>query len=382
MVHIIYSFQATVWLFSCFKVQHGYGLSAVSAPATTRSRSSLSLPGSSLILEPVLGANREYRAPSDATLRAYINEKDIDSILPGTQQKVGVPKRTPFNLDAEVHIIRSSPDLWGEWSPELAIEAAEQHSVWSTGRHHLYPTTDQPAINLPNGMGEAALALSTTVILPSISLAFDVPLERLNFKDMFIAKYEPTGQPGLGRHTDGSAFSFNMLLSDPKLDFEGGGTWIEPVDLVKPEMGDVLMHRGSILHEGCPVTQGVRYVLVGFVQCDDDDDSWNCRRNSNGESELLLKTIESFPLGIVVEVDDGDERRCATIVGVSGGGAASAADIQKGDCARGIILPGEDFVDFDGKTFDQVMEILASRKGHGPVQMVVERWCSELKRLL
>ena len=338
-----------------------------STSITRSNRPPLTLPGASIILEPMLGVNREYRAPPDVML---INDGDLDSIMPASQKEK--PKRTHYNPDAKVHILRSSVDMYNisNWSPKNAIDAAEQHKFWSTGRHHLYPTTDQPAVDLPSGMGEVALNLATRVILPSIALAFDTPLQRLSFKDMFIAKYEPTGQPGLGKHTDGSAFSFNMLLSDPKLDFEGGGTWIEPVGLVRPEMGEVLIHRGSILHEGCPVTKGTRYVLVGFVQSDD-----SCARNSNGESELLLKTVQSFPLGMVVEVDEGDEISCVTIADVLEEGAASAADIRKGDCVRGIILPGEEFLEFDGKSFDQVMEILVSRKGLGSLQMAVERWC-------
>merc|ERR1712224_471901 len=138
---------------------------------------------------------------------------------------------------------------------------------------------------------------ATRVILPSIAFAFGVPLEKLYFKDLFLAKYEPTGQPGLGKHTDGSAYSFNMLLSDPVADFDGGGTWIKPVGLVEPRRGDVLMHRGNLLHEGCPVSKGVRYVLVGFVQSDSDSGRDRVTINRNGNSELLLKTVETFPLG-------------------------------------------------------------------------------------
>ena len=54
--------------------------------------------------------------------------------------------------------------------------------------------------------------------------------EHLRFSDTFFVKYEADGasaQTGLSVHTDGSTFSFNVLLSDPA-DFEGGGTFIEP----------------------------------------------------------------------------------------------------------------------------------------------------------
>lgn len=336
-------------------------------------RDPISLPGGLLTLDPVLGTNIEFRAPSNLSNEISLSTNNLDSISPSESD----PIRTTYNSDAKVHILRSSTHLWKtmNWLPSKAIKAAEEYNSWTTGRHHLYPTTDIPAINLPNGMGKATLDLATRVILPSIAFAFDTPLERLNFKDMFVAKYEPKGQPGLGRHTDGSAYSFNMLLSDPKGDFEGGGTWIEPVGLVKPEMGDVLMHRGSILHEGCPVTDGARYVLVGFVQS--DDASGVCIRNANGNSELLLKTVNSFPLGMVVEVDEGDEFSCATVADVLEEGAANAAGLQRGDCIRGLLIPNKKFIGFDGKTFDEVMELLVGRKGFGPLQMVVERWCEE-----
>ena len=91
-----------------------------------------------------------------------------------------------------------------------------------------------PAGDLPDGMGEAALDLAARVILPSIAFAFDAPLGGLHFNDLFLARYEPSVQPGIGRHTDGSAYSFNMLLSDSMADFDGGGTWIEPMGLMRP----------------------------------------------------------------------------------------------------------------------------------------------------
>ena len=375
---------------------------------TSRPPLSLSLPRASqtLTLEPVLGRNQEFRAPSDNHSITQIKKSNLQSIVTEdtytSASPIKIPVRTEYNAEATVHILRASPKLWNAcksnchcdhddvaWSPSRGIQAAEDYNQWSTGRHHLYPTTDIPAKDLPNGMGDAAISLATNIILPSMALAFDTPLEHLYFKDMFLAKYEPKGttglgQPGLGKHTDGSEYSFNMLLSDPKLDFQGGGTWIETVGLVKPELGDVLMHRGSILHEGCPVTDGARYVLVGFVQSAEDDNG-----NGNGNvqnknlnagdkrSELLLKHLETFPLGMVVEVDEGDEIRCATIVDVLGEGGASAAGIQRGDCIRGILASEPDdsieLIGFDGKSFDEVMEILVELSGS--VQMVIERWC-------
>jgi len=135
----------------------------------------------------------------------------------------------------------------------------------------------------------------------------------------------------------------------------------------------VLIHRGSVLHEGCPVRHGTRYVLVGFVQEDDSDDAAD--KELAATSEFLLRTIRAFPLGIVVEVDEGDAVSCAIAVDVSDDGAARKAGIEKGDCLRGMIGRGDDFVSFDGRSFESVMELLVGMKEVGSVQMVVERWC-------
>jgi len=90
--------------------------------------------------------------------------------------------------------------------------------------YHRYPSERPTKRN-----GQNAIDLANQAVSPSITLAFNEPVERLYFKDLFLAKYETSGQPGLGKHTDGSTYSFNMLLSDPTLDFDGGGTWIKPV---------------------------------------------------------------------------------------------------------------------------------------------------------
>ena len=68
-------------------------------------------------------------------------------------------------------------------------------------------------------------------------------------------------------HTDGSIFSFNVLLSDPPA-FDGGGTFFEPQRrTVTPPRGAALGHSGQVRHSGVAITRGERYLLVGFVGC-------------------------------------------------------------------------------------------------------------------
>ena len=81
----------------------------------------------------------------------------------------------------------------------------------------------------------------------------------------------PLPSTGLQRelrvHTDGSTFSFNVLLNAPT-DFVGGGTRFEPTGLVvRPPRGGAVGHSGQVRHSADAITHGERYLLVGFVGC-------------------------------------------------------------------------------------------------------------------
>ena len=55
------------------------------------------------------------------------------------------------------------------------------------------------------------------------------------------------------------------MLSDVN-DYEGGGTFF--VDLNERfvlERGDFLVHPGHLVHSGCEITAGTRYVMVYFL---------------------------------------------------------------------------------------------------------------------
>ena len=69
-------------------------------------------------------------------------------------------------------------------------------------------------------------------------------------------------------HTDGSVFSFNVLLNPPA-DFDGGGTYFEATrrTVATPREGCAVGHSGQARHGGVAVTRGERYLLVGFVSC-------------------------------------------------------------------------------------------------------------------
>lgn len=90
-------------------------------------------------------------------------------------------------------------------------------------------------------------------------------------RDVFVVKYDATsgGQCALDVHRDGALVTFNILLSDPA-EFEGGGTFVEPLNkVVHLAQGFALLHCGHLRHGGQAITFGKRYLLVGFLDVRD-----------------------------------------------------------------------------------------------------------------
>jgi predicted 2-oxoglutarate/Fe(II)-dependent dioxygenase YbiX len=65
-------------------------------------------------------------------------------------------------------------------------------------------------------------------------------------------------------HNDGNFISFSILLNGAN-EFEGGGTYFDDGLTCHLNQGDMIVHSGLVKHSGLPVTKGVRYLLVGFV---------------------------------------------------------------------------------------------------------------------
>ncbi len=149
-------------------------------------------------------------------------------------------------------------------------KSQENPTGWTKKRYKNYPTTDLPINEIPN--------ISTLVnniikynVLDKIEEKYQVNKYFLDFNDVFIVKYDAEKQSSLEKHTDGSAFSFNILLNSPE-EFEGGGTiFYEQIEneeksiLVPNTKGGLVFHSGQQLHAGNKITKGIRYILVGFV---------------------------------------------------------------------------------------------------------------------
>ena len=77
---------------------------------------------------------------------------------------------------------------------------------------------------------------------------------------------------GCQLHVDNSKFLYitlNVVLSDPAVDFEGGGTYIQALDeTISLNQGEMLIHLGDLWHAGMDITAGVRLLLIGFYACE------------------------------------------------------------------------------------------------------------------
>jgi hypothetical protein len=100
--------------------------------------------------------------------------------------------------------------------------------------------------------------------------------------------FESIGEPHLVRyngrakgtelHTDSPKFvciTINVLLSADD-DFSGGGTYISVLDkTIHLKQGEMLIHLGDLEHSGADITSGVRRLLIGFLECEWEEEALN-----------------------------------------------------------------------------------------------------------
>jgi len=92
---------------------------------------------------------------------------------------------------------------------------------------------------------------------------------QLDDREPHIVKYDVTKKERqkLDMHTDKSEWTFLIALSDGcGLDYEGGGTYFEALDAtVHVQRGHALIFPGKLRHCGQRITNGLRFLLVGFL---------------------------------------------------------------------------------------------------------------------
>ena len=82
----------------------------------------------------------------------------------------------------------------------------------------------------------------------------------------FIVKYSMDGQKELIKHHDASTYTINICLNNS---FEGGGCSFVRQNFIlnNKQIGSAVIHPGRLTHyhEGLQITNGIRYILVSFI---------------------------------------------------------------------------------------------------------------------
>ena len=208
-----------------------------------------------------LTGNEKIKWKEENAIRAdSSNQKLIDDFKNISETRIDVSNRfvqrsvtEGFLSENVCNIIVSSANKVGE------------EKGWTTKRHHHYPTTDLPLSALPNSVQSIVLC-RVIEILDKAKVLYCLPDTcSMNVKDIFVVKYAPSQQAILGMHCDGHILTFQITLSSLE-DYEGGGTEYCDGCIVKPNKGALTIQSGFVKHAGVPITKGLRYVLVGFVE--------------------------------------------------------------------------------------------------------------------
>jgi len=151
-------------------------------------------------------------------------------------------------------------------SCNFIIKSSEEFGKWGVARHKNYPTTDIPIQEIIplNKLSTQILRKICYIMKKEYNLEESSIIEPF---DVFVVKYELSGQKELELHRDVSVLSFVLLLSNPN-DFEGGGTYYKENDLLINQkiQGSLVIHCGKTRHSGKAITAGKRYILIGFCR--------------------------------------------------------------------------------------------------------------------
>jgi hypothetical protein len=165
---------------------------------------------------------------------------------------------------------------------------------WTSSRHANYPTTDVPLQRLPLATDYFRERLLPDIAFPLLFAAFRpflpmmTPQDSFRVVDCFVVKYNASsGQKELKPHRDGSIFSFNVALNDLD-EYSDGGTSFRALAMTKGSAetseyggeslrlpkGHILAHSSALMHSGHPISAGVRYILVAFINVAPSHKAW------------------------------------------------------------------------------------------------------------
>ena len=96
-----------------------------------------------------------------------------------------------------------------------------------------------------------------------------IPHLVLDTREPHVVKYDLSRmeRQKLDMHTDRSVWTFIIALTEGRgHDYAGGGTYFEKLNAtIHLQRGQMLIFRGKLRHRGVKITDGTRYLLVGFL---------------------------------------------------------------------------------------------------------------------
>lgn len=151
------------------------------------------------------------------------------------------------------------------------IESGQRQPTWRT----LYTYTKQ---DLPCNEVKSLNELVTNQIMADIKAIigeiFENPREAAklrprSWKEPHLLLYQKLdGVPehtGVEMHYDGCDITWNCMLSKSS-EYQGGGTYFRSLrKTIRLEQGQVLVHPGELYHKGIDITNGVRSLIVCFL---------------------------------------------------------------------------------------------------------------------
>eukprot|EP00040_Diaphanoeca_grandis_P027155 m.153924 g.153924 ORF g.153924 m.153924 type:complete len:587 (-) comp30859_c0_seq5:208-1968(-) len=164
---------------------------------------------------------------------------------------------------------------------ELTTTHTQRHG-WSTNRHKNYATTDvavAATTELQHYLKAHDLGRKVSDIVFNEFDLSPSSLWGLAPREMFVVKYAVNcrqgdvgcGQSSLDMHMDGgddTVVSFNILLNDVAGFSDGGTEFAALQGSAKCDVGMAVAHGSKITHGGALITNGTRYILVGFMEFD------------------------------------------------------------------------------------------------------------------
>ncbi len=141
---------------------------------------------------------------------------------------------------------------------DYIVDECDKHDEWESDKYFELATRDVSVFSIETIKHYVVKILEKMYV--TIKECYSIE-NKIDFRDIFVVKYDADKECFLSMHTDNDFLSFQILLNN---DFEGGGTYFADGITMKPEKGDLIIHSGQQVHGALPITKGKRYLLIGF----------------------------------------------------------------------------------------------------------------------